>query len=142
MVHKHLFMDKVLVFEKMFGSGFLESSTGSATLPEDSPDAFEVLVEWVYRSTVKSLRGNGRPKMLQAELAILTVGLAEKYLIPELGDRVMTFLVNVGIRSTATMNQMSTLYKMTHFDSNSRVYAARTVAWALLNPETHGVSSL
>ncbi|OAF61476.2 hypothetical protein VC83_02154 [Pseudogymnoascus destructans] len=141
-LHRGLFMDKVMFFEKMFGGGFLESWTSSATLPEDNPEAFEVLAEWIYRSTIKSLRGKGRPKMLQADLAISTVGLEEKYFIPELGDRAMTFLADIRRRSTPTMSQMSTLYKNTHFDSNSRIYAARTVVWALLNPENHGVSSL
>lgn len=44
-IYKNLLMNKVEVFQKMFTSSFLESSTGSITLPEDSPEAFEVLVE-------------------------------------------------------------------------------------------------
>jgi hypothetical protein len=140
-IHKDLLMDKVSFFEKMFNSQFLESSTGSATLPEDSPEAFEVLVEWVYCSTLKSLRKVGCPIMSRADLAISTIGLAEKYMLPELGDRAMSFLVKIGGKVVPTMGQMSTLYEQTLFSSKARIYAARTVSWALVNPEARGVAS-
>ena len=63
-------------------------------------------------------------------------------MIPELGDRAMRFLAKVGEDLVPTMSQMSTLYEQTSFNSKARVYAARTVAWALVNPETNGVSSV
>ncbi|OBT78901.1 hypothetical protein VF21_02836 [Pseudogymnoascus sp. 05NY08] len=140
-VHKDLLMDKVSFFEKMFNSEFLEASAGSATLPEDSPEAFEVLVKWIYCSTLKSLHRAGYEKQSQADLAISTVGLADKYILPELGDRAMSFLANVGRELAPTMGQMSTLYEQTPSNSKARAYAARTVAWALVNPEASGVSS-
>lgn len=47
-VHKDILTSKVSFFENMFSSEFLESLGGLATLPKDSPEAFEVLIEWVY----------------------------------------------------------------------------------------------
>jgi hypothetical protein len=136
-LHKNFLVDKVAFFEKMFNSHFLESTTGTATLPEDSPEAFEVLVEWVYCSTLETLQGDP----FQPDLAISIIGLAEKYMLPELGDRAITYLVNVGKKLVPTMDQMSTLYEQTPSGSKARIYAARTVAWALVNSEASGVSS-
>ncbi|KFY05607.1 hypothetical protein V492_08411 [Pseudogymnoascus sp. VKM F-4246] len=129
--HKDLLMDKVEFFQKMFNSGFLESSATTVTLPDDNPAAFEVLVEWVYCSTVKSLHGVGLSKHDQINLAISTVILAEKYPLPELSGHAMSFLVKAGKDSIPTMSQMSTLYKLTPPNAKARIYAARTVAWAL-----------
>lgn len=69
------------------------------------------------------------------------IGLAEKYLLPELGDRAITYLANIRIESAPTMEQMSTLYAQTPPNSKARKFAARTVAWALVNSEATGVSS-
>lgn len=140
-IHKDLLMNKVVFFEKMFNSRFLESSTGMATLPEDSPEAFEVLVEWVYCSTMKPLHKDENPDLYRADLAIATIGLAEKYLLPELGDRAMTFLSDIGKDLVPTMSQMNTLYEQTPLDSKARIYAARTVAWALVNPDASEISN-
>lgn len=114
---------------------------GTATLPEDDPEAFEVLVEWVYRSSLESIHGAGHTKLNQADLALSTVVLAEKYMIPELGDFVMNFLVKAGEDLMPTVSQMTTLYKNTPFKSKARLYAASAVAWALTSPEKIGVSN-
>jgi hypothetical protein len=140
-IHKDFLMDKVAFFEKMFSSKFLESSTGTATLPEDSPEAFEVLVEWIYCSTLKTLHGETTDDPCLPDLAISIIGLAEKYMLPELGDRAITYLANVGKELVPTMGQMSTLYEQTPSNSKARKYAARTVAWALINSEASGVST-
>ncbi|OBT66072.1 hypothetical protein VE03_05158 [Pseudogymnoascus sp. 23342-1-I1] len=140
-IHKDLLMNKVAFFEKMFNSKFFESSTGTAILPEDSPEAFEVLVEWIYCSTLKTLHGEETDDPYLPDLAISIIGLAEKYMLPELGDRAITYLANVGKELVPTMAQMSTIYEQTPSDSKARKYAARTVAWALVNSEASGVSS-
>lgn len=141
-VHKEILVNKVSFFENMFSSEFLQSSGGLVTLPEDSPEAFEVLIEWIYCSSLKPLHKSRNPDPYLADLAILTIGLAEKYMLLELGDRAMNFLAKVAKDLVPTMSQMGTLYEQTSFNSKARVYAARTVAWALVNPETNGVSSV
>ena len=125
-------MREVLFFEQMFANGFLETSTCLVALPEDGPETFVVLVEWIYCSSLKTLHG--------ADLAILTIGLAEKYLLPELGDRAMTFLVNYGRDLTPTMDQVRMLNTQTHFKPRAPIYATRRVAWAFVNSEAKGVS--
>ena len=52
-VHKAVFCDKIPYFDKMFSGGFKEALEHSATFPEDSPEAFEVVVEWVYTGVLK-----------------------------------------------------------------------------------------
>jgi len=39
----------------MFNGGFKEATTNSATFPEDSVEAFDILIEWVYSGKVRSL---------------------------------------------------------------------------------------
>ena len=47
-VHKAFLCHKIPYFDKMFNGGFNEASTNKATFPDDEPQAFEVLMEWVY----------------------------------------------------------------------------------------------
>ncbi|TEY69492.1 hypothetical protein BOTCAL_0115g00120 [Botryotinia calthae] len=47
-VHKSFLCNKIPYFEKMFNGGFKEATDGSASFPEDFPEAFDILVEWVY----------------------------------------------------------------------------------------------
>jgi len=50
-VHKELLCTKVPYFAKIFKGGFTESVDNSATFQEDSPEAFDLLIEWVYSGT-------------------------------------------------------------------------------------------
>lgn len=54
-VHKNLLISKSKFFSAMFDSNFLEAVTSSASFPEDDPSAFEVLMEWIYYDSLKSI---------------------------------------------------------------------------------------
>ncbi|TGO61824.1 hypothetical protein BCON_0024g00240 [Botryotinia convoluta] len=43
-LHKSILCEKVPYFEKTFNGNFVEGATNSATLPEDDPEAFNILV--------------------------------------------------------------------------------------------------
>ena len=54
-VHKEILCAKIPYFEKMFKGGFKESSDGSATLPDDRSESFDLLLGWVYHNTIRPL---------------------------------------------------------------------------------------
>lgn len=54
-VHKGLLCQKIPYFAKMFQGGFKEATENTATFPEDSPESFGLLVEWIYTGIVRPL---------------------------------------------------------------------------------------
>jgi hypothetical protein len=54
-VHKELLCNKIPYFDKMFKGQFEEGAINSATFPEDAPDSFDLLVEWVYSGSIRPL---------------------------------------------------------------------------------------
>ncbi|THV55451.1 hypothetical protein BGAL_0008g00370 [Botrytis galanthina] len=94
LVPKHPLCSKVSFFDAMFNHGWLETSTQSCTLPDDDPEAFSILIHWVFdvphetptAFTVKGLQTRSKTFM---NLAIL----ADKYLIDDLPDLIETRLV-------------------------------------------------
>ncbi|CCD46189.1 hypothetical protein BofuT4_P117390.1 [Botrytis cinerea T4] len=52
-VHKSFLCSKIPYFEKMFNGGFKEAKDGSASFPEDFPEAFDILIEWVYSGNLR-----------------------------------------------------------------------------------------
>lgn len=45
----------------MFNGNFVEGSSGEATFPEDSVQAFDLLLEWVYSNTIRPLTSDDKP---------------------------------------------------------------------------------
>ncbi len=62
-------------------------------------------------------------------------GLAEKYLITELADKIMKHLIGVCIakRWLLNPNQIRMAYQITHKDSKLRIFAARSFVDATLH---------
>ena len=89
-IHKKLFQGKAPIFDKMFGGSFLEGITGSATLPDDDHESFEVFVEWLYRNTLTSLTGKKSEKAALHMKIVKTIMFADKYCLDELSDRAMS----------------------------------------------------
>ncbi|KAF7903899.1 hypothetical protein EAF00_001233 [Botryotinia globosa] len=93
-VPKDPLCSKVSFFDAMFNHGWLETSTQSCTLPDDDPEAFSILMHWVFdvthdapvTFTVKGLQIHSNPLM---NLAII----ADKYLVDDLPDLIETRLV-------------------------------------------------
>ncbi|TGO63348.1 hypothetical protein BOTNAR_0101g00220 [Botryotinia narcissicola] len=93
-VPKHPLCSKIYFFDAIFNHGWLETSTQSCTLPDDNPEAFSILMHWVFdvthdapiTFTVEGLQIHSKPFI---DLAII----ADKYLIDDLPDLIETRLV-------------------------------------------------
>jgi hypothetical protein len=97
-VHKELLCDKIPYFDKMF-RGHFEATMNSATFPEDTPESFDLLVEWVYSGSIRPLVATtpepGSRRYPQGALSYLFTqfyGLASKIRMPELMDKIMDYL--------------------------------------------------
>ncbi|KAH7416702.1 hypothetical protein BKA64DRAFT_717579 [Cadophora sp. MPI-SDFR-AT-0126] len=55
-VHKALLCSKIPYFDKMFNSDFREGKENVAKLPEDDPESFDILLEWVYTGSLPRFR--------------------------------------------------------------------------------------
>jgi hypothetical protein len=96
-LHKTFLCRKIDYFDKMFNGEFVEAN-GVANLPEDDPAAFDLLVEWMYNSNPRRIRGLvsdtdsdgiSRPSWD----AIGFYALAQRLCLHELQDLIMTALI-------------------------------------------------
>lgn len=60
-VHKEVLCDKLEYFDKMFNGGFAEVLDNEARFPEDDPEYFDVLLDWVYSGSLRILENNPSP---------------------------------------------------------------------------------
>jgi len=92
-VHKSLLCDKIPCVTKMFRGSFSEAATSEVTFPEDTPEAFEVLISWVYHSRLPPgavTKNNDSQKWTEILWDHCKVyALANKFCLPELMDEVM-----------------------------------------------------
>ncbi|KAF7886977.1 uncharacterized protein EAF02_003624 [Botrytis sinoallii] len=86
-LHKSILCEKVPYFEKMFNGNFEEGTTNSATLPEDDPEAFNILISWIYSDQVfpVGLRECTHETWCVGKLYLL----ADKLCLPDLMDRIL-----------------------------------------------------
>ncbi|KFZ15622.1 hypothetical protein V502_05496 [Pseudogymnoascus sp. VKM F-4520 (FW-2644)] len=95
-IHKELFQSKAPVFDKMFGGSFKEALTGSAALPDDTCEAFEIFSKWLYLSMTEHtnliiLDLVPRPLTCKIRWQLIeTIVFADKYCIDELSDLIMS----------------------------------------------------
>lgn len=80
----------------MFNGGFAEAQQNSADFPEDSLEAFELLIEWIYTGTYEKIDRNLPRKEKSTLLGhrIELYGLAEKICLPSLADYTMTLIIS------------------------------------------------
>lgn len=112
----------------MFSGGFKEAIEHSATFPEDSPEDFEVILEWVYTGFLKP------PEVIDVVdgVAILshyvysTYALADKFGLESLMDRIITAHMKCEAQHNliATFNAIETSYNTTPVGSPLRKYFA------------------
>ncbi|EXJ60152.1 hypothetical protein A1O7_04304 [Cladophialophora yegresii CBS 114405] len=55
-IHKGILAAKSPFFEKCFGVGMKEANDNVVKLPEDDPEAFEAVVEWVYATRIPAAK--------------------------------------------------------------------------------------
>ncbi|KAL2061899.1 hypothetical protein VTL71DRAFT_7277 [Oculimacula yallundae] len=125
-VHKDLLCQKVPFFAAMFNTGFLESKTQSATLPEDDSNSFEHFLGWLYRDSIGYID--------HIDEHTLVFGFAEKYDLLHLMDLTIDSLVCKlrGDNSMLEMARIEIMYLVTHEKSKLRELAARCQAFVVL----------
>ena len=79
------------------GGGFKEAREELGTFPEDSADAFELLLEWIYTGSFHSIDRDADEPLLttMVHARIQLYGLAEKICLSNLADYTMTRLVAI-----------------------------------------------
>lgn len=95
-IHKALLCAKIPYFDKMFNSGFKEGMENSAQLPEDTPESFDVLQEWVYTGTLpKYCITRAQEKHIVANFDFERLyALLDKLCLENLKDQVATDLID------------------------------------------------
>jgi hypothetical protein len=86
-VHKSFLCNRIPYFDKMFNSGFIEASENKATLSEDDPDSFDVLIDWAYTGTLRPLERDKKRGYNWEPIPFYI--LVEKMCLPKLMDQVM-----------------------------------------------------
>ncbi|KAI9646440.1 hypothetical protein NHQ30_004432 [Ciborinia camelliae] len=94
LVPKAPLCQRVAFFNAMFNNGWLEDLKGSCTLPEDDPEAFSILLHWVFDIP------RDAPVMFTSESSRIHLGtfvelivLADKYLLDEFTSLIETRLM-------------------------------------------------
>jgi hypothetical protein len=129
-LHKKLLCSKAPVFGKMFNSGFQESLSQSATLPEDNPKAFALFVDWVYLNTLPVLPVAKTPKVVPTSFPAL-FAFSEKYCIVQLCDNIMDTIVQLGKQGNTEAGcfMMEDGYRKTRPGSRLRLYILRSYVY-------------
>ncbi|KAI9646437.1 hypothetical protein NHQ30_004429 [Ciborinia camelliae] len=130
-LHKKILCAKVPFFEKMFNGSFLEGTTQVATLPEDDPDAFRLLVAWVYTGSIASEVFPGNTFLLPLSALFI---LAEKYCIAALMDFSIESIRDQMDKKQclAHRHPVESIYEKTHAKSKLRVLLSVIVANVLV----------
>lgn len=91
-VHKELLCSRSPYFKAMFTSGFAETASQSASLPEDKPDILGLFLEWVYGGRVLHAATWTRKTSMGNKIHLYN--FAEKICLDELADFTMTSLMS------------------------------------------------
>jgi hypothetical protein len=129
-VHKDLLTKKSEVFDRMFNGGFKEATTKSATFPDDDPEAFEKLIEWLYTGRFMTISSNSGQSRVLFDMALL----ASKYSIWELLDRATTGYVKCMKlwNYLPAPHEIRAAYEKFPPESKMKLFMARCVAWLIL----------
>jgi len=145
-VHKAIFCEKIPYFDKMFSGGFKDALEHSATFPEDSPEDFEVIYEWVYTGFLKP------PEVITIVdgVAILpnyvdsTYAFADKFGLESLMDRIMTAHMKCEAQHgfLATFNAIEKGYNTTPVGIPLRKYFAWTPFFIIYEGDVQTLSRI
>ncbi|PQE10898.1 BTB POZ domain-containing protein [Rutstroemia sp. NJR-2017a WRK4] len=133
-VHKKLLCDKIPYFTKMFNSNFAEAKNNSARFPEDSVEAFDILIEWVYTGVLRLYTLDTAKAETWSFLPLYT--LAEKFCLPQLQDTAMDMLRASQFQKNIILGtqKMTGAYENTQEGSGYRLYALHSLLYILCLP--------
>jgi hypothetical protein len=130
-VHKKFLCDKIPYFSKMFNGGFVEAKNNTASFPEDSPEAFDLLIEWVYTGVLRQ-HTYGAASVENWEF-ISFYTLAEKLCLPQLQDTAMDMMQASQLREGIILSilGMTLAYEKTQVGSGYRLYTLHSLFYSL-----------
>ena len=131
-LHRDLLCDRSPYFEAAFLGRFKEASTKELHLTNDSVSAFELLVNWLYGSSLK------QPKGLEELRPYLTLlALAEKLLMEHTCNCVSDLIRSFHRDHTNNLcsNSISFIYRYSH---NRRMQIYMTLLKALITQKSYG----
>lgn len=125
----------------MFNGNFIEGETQAATFPEDSIDAFEMFLTWIYREVV-DCTAPPTGDLTFADQLISLMAFADKYQIDTLADNTMDKLSRLQKehRSAMTPREILSVYEKTSAGSKMRLYAARDFIYVTCSSRLKDIS--
>ncbi|KAF7900303.1 uncharacterized protein EAF01_007605 [Botrytis porri] len=138
-VHKSFICNKISYFDKMFNGGFKEAKENSARFPEDIPESFDILIEWVYSGHIRfyEVEVSARPESWNF---LCFYALAEKLGLTQLEDRALDVYRQSCKAKNATfsMDWATRAYQITPQGSALRRYAIQVLVWRFHTQEDLG----
>ncbi|TGO34766.1 hypothetical protein BHYA_0183g00180 [Botrytis hyacinthi] len=129
-VHKSFLCNKIPYFDRMFNGGFIEAKENSAKFPEDGPESFDILIEWVYSGYIRFYEV-GVSDSPESWNFIRFYALAEKLGLTQLEDHALDLYRQSSKVKNATfdMSWATKAYEITPQGSALRRYAIQVLVW-------------
>ncbi|KAF7886918.1 uncharacterized protein EAF02_003565 [Botrytis sinoallii] len=139
LVHKSFLRNKIQYFDKMFNGGFKEAKENSAKFPEDLPESFDILIEWVYSGHVRfyEVGDNAGPENWNF---LCFYALAEKLGLTQLEDRALDIYRHScrAKNSNFGMDWATNAYQITPEGAALRRYTIQVLVWRFHTQENLG----
>jgi hypothetical protein len=148
-VHRKLLCSKSDYFQKMFEGAFKEGIDQAATLPEEDPDLFALLIHWVYTGCLKPIDINQYQTSADPDSdafldRIKLYGYAEKICLPLLMDYIMTNLMAAydKLRKYPSLKTAIAAFEISFPDSHIRKFMSQSVAWYIADASTYNKAKI
>lgn len=141
-VHKSFLCNKIPYFDKMFNGGFMEARENSAKFPEDDPQSFDILIEWVYSGCVRFYDVGTKDTHENWDFLRL-YALAEKLGLTQLEDHALDLYRQSSEVKNATfdMTWATRTYEITPLGSALRRYAIQVMVWRFHTQENSEIDA-
>ncbi|CAF9928222.1 hypothetical protein IMSHALPRED_007410 [Imshaugia aleurites] len=128
-LHRDLLCDRSEYFEACFGSEFEEAREKELHLPEDNVAGFELFVEWLYGSTLRSIENEDA---LISHIALHV--LASKFCLEHLQNEAMDLIIRFYRVNPRLVEAQSLIYIYENTSEGDflRRFSVRLVAWNIV----------
>lgn len=120
----------------MFLGGFKEATENSATFPEDRPESYEVLMNWIYTGSLPTIQPHldYKPAIPPRWDILYAYVLADKLCLPYLCDEIMDRMLHLEekMQVTTGIDSIGACYRESPPGSAMRKYAAHLVYYLMM----------
>jgi hypothetical protein len=134
-VHKKLLCDRSSLFQKTFSSNsnFKEATEGIMYLPQDDPETFDRIINWLYRDQLPACPEkvkNRQPISFHRSLIDMFL-FAEKHCINVLANRVMDLMQDIRLKENTVPNveEIRHVYSNSYEKSKLRLFVAAAACY-------------